>query len=89
LSNNDATNYEIEGVYDHGATLAEVCRCCADGKMENDYNEISERVGGLIDRNIELEYKVKQLTIKNGNLISLIKDIACNVGDVLKAAERM
>ena len=38
---------------------------------------------------LELEYKVKQLTIKNGNLISLIKDIACNVGDVLKAAERM
>ena len=57
--------------------------------MGNNYNELATRVGDLIDRNIELEYKVKQLTIKNGNLISLIKDIACNVGDVLKAAERM
>ena len=43
----------------------------------------------LLDEKKELEYQVRKLTIRNGNLVSLIKDIACNVGDVLKAAERM
>ena len=95
MSNNDATNYEIEGVYDHGATLAEVCRCCAEGGREmNDDIDIEmsalrDAVDSLVDKNEELEYQVNKLTIKNGNLVSLIKDIACNVGDVLKAAERM
>ena len=50
---------------------------------------LQNEVFALLDEKKELEYQVRKLTIRNGNLVSLIKDIACNVGDVLKAAERM
>ncbi len=57
--------------------------------IDIEMSALRDAVDSLVDKNEELEYQVNKLTIKNANLVSLIKDIACNVGDVLKATERM